>query len=186
MRIAVGRTSYEERLQNEHKKAPAAVLNEGIIGNRVLRTEWGQNALARFDRDVLAQNGARYLIIFEGVNDVNWSASDEEASAEDLIGGISQLVARARAQGITVIAATLTPCADSDGFTEKREQIRLAINRWYQTAGVVDGVIDFDKAVRDPAKPSVLNPAYDSGDHLHPNDAGYAAMAKSIDLRLFR
>ncbi len=174
----------QERLLD--KKVAAAVLNEGIIGNRVLRTEWGQNSLARFDRDVLAQSGARYLIILEGINDINWSTPEEEASADELIAGISQLVARAHAHGIAVIAATLTPCADSDGFSDKKEQIRTAINRWYHTPGLVDGVVDFDAAVRDPSKPSVLNPAYDSGDHLHPNDTGYAAMAKAIDLSLFR
>ena len=176
-----------ERLQKSHNTEQVAVLNEGIVGNRILRSsEYGQSAIARFDRDVLAQTGARYLILFEGINDINWADPDEDASADEVILGISQLVMRAHAHGLTVFAATLTPTGGADGFPEKNDPIRTAINHWYQTSGVVDGVIDFDKVVRDPSKPAALNPAYDSGDHLHPNDAGYKAMADSVDIRLFQ
>jgi len=176
-----------ERLQGIHNKTQIGVLNEGIIGNRVLRAELGQNAIARFDRDVLAQSGARYLIVFEGINDINWSDDPlEDASAEELIVGISQLVERAHTHGITVFGATVTPYGGAEGFSEKGELVRTALNKWYRTAGVVDGVIDFDQVTRDPSKPATLNPLYDSGDHLHPNDAGYEAMAKSIRLSLFQ
>jgi lysophospholipase L1-like esterase len=174
-----------DRLQKNPVTAQAAVLNQGIIGNRILRAELGQAAISRFDRDVLAQSGARYLILLEGINDINWEEPSEDASAEDLIVGITQLVERAHAHGITVFAATLTPYSGSEIFSEKGEQTRIAVNHWYRTAGVVDGVIDFDKATRDPLKPAAFNPAYDSGDHLHPNDAGYKAMADSIDISLF-
>jgi lysophospholipase L1-like esterase len=176
-----------ERLQKSHTPAQVAVLNEGVVGSRVLRSsEFGQSAIARFDRDVLAQSGARYLVLLEGFNDISWADPEEDASADELIAGISQLVERAHAHGITVFAATLTPAGGADGFSEKNELVRTALNHWYQTGGVVDGVIDFDKATRDPAKPAALNPAYDSGDHLHPNDVGYAAMANSVDLSLFQ
>jgi lysophospholipase L1-like esterase len=175
-----------DNLQAGHDTGRVAVLNEGIVGNRVLRTEWGPSAIARFDGDVLAQSGVRYLILLEGINDINWSDPEEEASADELIVGLSQLVERAHAHGIKVFAATLTPFSGSDGFSEKKELTRTAINHWYQTAGVVDGVLDFDKVMRDPSKTAVLNPAYDSGDHLHPNDAGYAALARSIDTGLFQ
>jgi lysophospholipase L1-like esterase len=174
-----------ERLQTSGNTTQVAMLNEGVVGNRVLRTEWGQSAIARFDRDVLAQSGARYLILFEGINDINWSDPSEDASTEDLIVGISQLVERAHSHGITVFAATLIPYGGADGFSEKGELARTALNKWYRTGGVVDGVIDFDKTTRDPSKTSTLNPLYDSGDHLHPNDAGYKAMANAIDLGLF-
>jgi lysophospholipase L1-like esterase len=174
-----------ERLQKSHNTAQVAVLNEGIIGNRVLRNELGSNAIARFDRDVLAQSGARYLILLEGINDIDWLDPSENVSAEELIIGISQLITRAHAHGITVFAATLTPYGGADGFSEKGDLARTALNNWYRTAGVVDGVIDFDKVTRDPSKPTAFNPAYDSGDHLHPNDAGYEAMANSVDISLF-
>jgi lysophospholipase L1-like esterase len=175
-----------ERLQKNPDTAQAGVLNQGIIGNRILRAELGQAAIARFDRDVLAQSGARYLILLESINDINWDDPSEDASAEELIVGITQLVERAHAHGIALIAATLTPYSGAEIFLEKGELTRTTINHWYRTAGVVDGVIDFDKATRDPSKPAAFNPAYDSGDHLHPNDAGYKAMADSIDLKLFR
>jgi lysophospholipase L1-like esterase len=180
-------TDYlSDRLQKIHNKTQIAVLNEGIIGNRILRAELGENAIARFDRDVLTQSGARYLILLEGINDINWTDdSSQNASAEELIAGVSQLIERAHTHGIAVFAATLTPYGGADGFSEKGDLVRTALNQWYRTAGVVDGVIDFDEATRDPSKPARLNPIYDSGDHLHPNDAGYEAMARSIRLSLF-
>jgi lysophospholipase L1-like esterase len=175
-----------ERLQKAPNMAHIGVLNEGIIGNRILHAELGPNAIARFDRDVLAQSGARYLILLEGVNDINWSDDpSQEASTQELIVGISQLVERAHTHGITVIGATITPFVGAEGFPEKNDPVRTALNQWYRTAGVVDGVLDFDEVLRDPSKPSRLNPLYDSGDHLHPNDAGYEAIAKSIRLSLF-
>lgn len=175
-----------ERLQKGHNTTQISVLNQGISGNRVLRNEIGPNAIARFDRDVLGQSGARYLVILEGINDINWDDAAQDASAEELIGGISQLIARAHTHGLIVLAATLTPYAGTEGYSEKGEQVRTALNNWYRTSGAVDGVIDFDKATRDTSKPTAFNPAYDSGDHLHPGDAGYKAMADAVDLSLFQ
>jgi len=181
---------WPDYLADRLQKAPnqqVGVLNEGIIGNRILHAELGPNAIARFDRDVLAQSGARYLILLEGVNDINWSDDpSQEASTQQLIVGISQLVERAHTHGITVIGATITPFVGAEGFPEKNDPVRIALNHWYRTAGVVDGIIDFDQVTRDPSNPTHLNPLYDSGDHLHPNDAGYEAMAKSIRLSLFQ
>lgn len=174
------------RLQKRDRTSRFAVLNEGIIGNRLLRSEWGQSAIARLDRDVIAQSGGRYLVLLEGINDLDWSDASQDATLEDLTLGITQLVKRAHAHGLSVFAATLTPYGGADGFSEKGEVIRVALNNWYRSGCVVDGVIDFDNATRNPKKPSTLNPAYDSGDHLHPNDAGYEAMANAIDVSLFR
>lgn len=173
-----------ERLQKSPAGMRVGVLNEGMIGNRVLRMELGPNAIARFDRDVLAQSGARYLILLEGINDFKWDDPSELASAEELKVGLSQLIERAHAHGMVVLLGTLLPYAGADGFTDDGEQVRSAVNQWIRSGGVADGVIDFDKVMRDPSKPTVLLPAYDSGDHLHPNDAGYKAMADSIDLNL--
>jgi lysophospholipase L1-like esterase len=149
----------------------------------------GQNALARFDRDVLAQSGVRYLIILESINDIgglhNPNRPDYKLTAEDLEQGLGQLVARAHQHGIKVFGATITPYGGAGYSTEKGEQIRQAVNKWILTSGVFDGAIDFDKATRDANHPLAFEPKYDSGDHLHPKDAGYSAMADSIDLSLF-
>jgi lysophospholipase L1-like esterase len=177
------------RLHNNPATANLSVLNEGIGGNCVLITCVGQNALARFDRDVLAQSGVRYLIILESINDIgglhNPNRPDYKLSAEDLEQGLGQLVARAHQHGIKVFGATITPYGGAGYSTEKGEQIRQAVNKWILTSGVFDGAIDFDKATRDANHPLAFEPKYDSGDHLHPKDAGYSAMADSIDLSLF-
>ena len=179
-----------KRLQANPATAHLAVLDEGIGGNCVLVRCVGQNALARFDRDVLAQAGVKYIIVLEGINDIGRlhepNLPDYKLSAEDLEQGLAQLVARAHEHGIRVYGARLTPYKGAGYFTEKGEQIRQAVNQWILTSGVFDGAIDFDKATRDPANPLMFAPQYDSGDHLHPKDAGYAAMADSIDLGLFR
>jgi lysophospholipase L1-like esterase len=178
------------RLQNNSATAHLAVLDEGIGGNCILIRRVGQNALARFDRDVLSQAGVKYVILLEGINDIGVlhtpNQPDYKLTAEDLEQGFAQLAARAHEHGIKVIAATLTPYKGAGYFTEKGEQIRQAFNHWILTSGVFDGTIDFDKATGDPANPLMFAPQYDSGDHLHPKDAGYAAMADSIDLSLFR
>ncbi len=174
------------RLQQQPNAKPIAVLNEGFVGNRLLHnSEWGPNALSRFDRDVLAQTGARYLILLEGFNDLSWLDPDENVKADDVIAGLSQLVTRAHARGLKAIGGTILPCAGSDVCSDKTEPERIAVNNWIRTSGAFDAVIDFEKVMRDPAKPASLNPAYDSGDHIHPNDAGYEAMAKSIDVGIF-
>jgi len=178
------------RLQSNPATAHLAVLDEGIGGNCVLIHCVGQNALARFDWDVLSQAGVKYVIILESINDIgtlhNPNRPNYKLTAEDLEQGLAQFVARAHEHGIRVFGATLTPYKGAGYFTENGEQIRQAINHWILMSGVFDASIDFNKATGDPANPLTFAPQYDSGDHLHPKDAGYAAMADSVDLRLFR
>ncbi|HZU10698.1 MAG TPA: SGNH/GDSL hydrolase family protein [Pseudacidobacterium sp.] len=179
------------RLQADKRTAHLGVLNEGIGGNRVLHDGYGPSALARFDRDVIAQSGVKYLIVLEGINDIGHlkrpeGPEDKPITADDLIFGLSQLVTRAHQHGIKVFGATLTPYVGAGYSTAEGEQIRQAYNQWIRTSGVFDGVIDFDKATQDPAHPDTFLPEYDSGDHLHPKDAGYKAMGDAIDLSLFR
>ena len=148
------------------------------------------NALARFDRDVLAQSGVRYLIVLESTNDIgrfhNPNQPGYRLTAEDLEQGLSQLVSRAHEHGIKVFGATMIPYEGGVYFTGKGEQIRERVNTWILTSGVFDGTTDFDKVTRDPDHPLAIASHFDSGDHLHPKDAGYAAMADAIDLSLFR
>jgi lysophospholipase L1-like esterase len=178
------------RLQSKPSTAHLAVLDEGIGGNCILIPRVGENALARFDRDVLSQAGVKYVIVLEGINDIGMlhtpNLTNYKLTAEDLEQGLAQLVARAHEHGIKVFGATITPYKGAGYFTENGEQIRQAVNHWILTSGVFDAAIDFDKAAGDPASPLTLSPQYDSGDHLHPKDAGYAAMADSIDASLFR
>ena len=177
------------RLQADKKTADLGVLNEGIGGNRVLHDGYGPSALARFDRDVIAQSGVKYLIILEGINDIGRLKDPHEPgdniTADDLIFGLTQLATRAHQHGIKVFGATLTPYLPTGYSSPQGEQVRQAYNQWIRTSGVFDGVIDFDKITQDPANPSTFLPAYDSGDHLHPGDAGYKAMGDAIDLSLF-
>ncbi|HKI95238.1 MAG TPA: SGNH/GDSL hydrolase family protein [Gemmatimonadales bacterium] len=176
-------------LQAVHALDRLAVLNEGISGNRVLHDHDGQDALARFDRDVLREPGARYVIVLEGINDIGFSSfpeyRDQDVSAAAIIAGYEQLIARAHEMGLTIYGATLTPYEGCDYYTAAGEAKREAINRWIRTGGAFDGVIDFDEVTRDPAHPTRYLPKYDSGDHLHPGDAGYRAMGQAIDLALF-
>ena len=178
------------RLQSNAATANLAVLNEGIGGNCVLVHCVAQNALARFDRDVLSQAGVKYVIVLESINDIGRlhepNLPNYKLTAEDLEQGLSQLVARAHEHGIKVIGATLTPYKGAGYFTEKGEQIRQAVNHWILTSGIFDGSVDFDKVTQDPANPLMFAPQFDSGDHLHPKDPGYAAMAEAIDLSLFK
>jgi lysophospholipase L1-like esterase len=173
------------------------VLDAGIGGNRILHdaanVRFGVNALARFDRDVLAQAGVKYLIILEGINDLGHAGSsapvEETVTTEELIAGLRQLIERAHEKGIKVFGATLTPFEGTTFqgyFTSEKEQKRKALNDWIRNGKAFDGVIDFEKAVRDPQNPDRMLAAYDGGDHLHPGDAGYKAMADSVDLTLFR
>lgn len=178
------------RLQANPKTAHLAVLNEGISGNRLLHDRTGPDALSRVNRDVLAQSGVKYVIILEGINDIGSVARPREPgddiTAQDITFALSQLITRAHTHGIKVIGATLTPYMGAGYASPKGEQIRQAVNHWIRTSGAFDAVIDFDKVTRDPAEPSMFLPAYDSGDHLHPNDAGYKAMGSAINLSLFR
>ena len=177
------------RLQADKKTATYGVLNEGIGGNRILHDVTGPSALARFDRDVIAQSGVRYVIILEGINDIGHAADPVKPydiiTADDLIAGYTQLIERAHTHGIKVIGATLTPYTGAKYMSPAGEQMRQALNAWIRKTTLLDGVIDFEKATQDPANSSMYLPAYDSGDHLHPKDAGYKAMGESIDLKLF-
>jgi lysophospholipase L1-like esterase len=154
------------------------VLNQGIAGNRVVEGGRGPTAQARFDRDVLAQTGVTHVIVLEGIND----SSNTVFQADRIIAGHHQMIERAHAKGLKIYGATLTPA----GSTGIREANRQAVNAWIRTSGEYDSVIDFDEVTRDPNNPTFFLPIYDSGDHLHPNDAGYEAMADAIDLKLFK
>ena len=169
------------------RKGPGfAVLNAGISGNRVLSDGAGVSALARFDKDVLMQTGATHVVVMEGINDIGLARNNPSPGAGDLIAAHKQLVERARARGLKIYGATLTPFEGAAYFTPEGEAKRQALNDWIRTSGTYDGVIDFDKATRDPAAPTKFLPTYDSGDHLHPNDAGYTAMGNAVDLALFK
>ena len=181
-----------QRLQGNVVLRDLGVANQGISGNRVLSEGFGPNALSRFDRDVLSRPGVRSVILLEGINDIglpNLSAVLPNAgaapSAEGIIAGYRQLIARARANDVLIFGGTLTPYEGALYHTAEGEAKRGAVNAFIRESGEFDGVIDFDAAVRDPANPLRLLPAYDSGDHLHPSDAGYASMAAAVDLRLF-
>jgi lysophospholipase L1-like esterase len=179
---------------------PLGVLNAGIIGNRILHdapqvaVELGVNGLARFDRDALDQPGVKYVIVLEGIVDIGLPgtqfAPSEAVSVDDLIAGMKQLIERAHDRGVKVFGATETPfsgAATIPGiFSAEKEAQRKALNQWIRSSHAFDGVIDFEKVVLDPANPERIRPAWDSGDHLHPNDAGYQAIANSIDLALFK
>ena len=163
------------------------VVDAGIDGNRVLLNGYGPNAVARVDWDVLGRSGVRALIVLESVNDIGRFETDHQPYAdlaERLEAGLAQLAAQAHQHGIRVLAGTLTPYQESAYYSAAGEQVRQAVNRWIRTTHMVDGVVEFDKAVRDPGNPLHYAPKYDSGDHLHPNDAGYKAMAGAIDLSL--
>ena len=180
-----------KRLQADPRTVSLGVLNEGIGGNRVLHDVTGPSALARLDRDVIAQTGVKYLVIMEAINDIGHAADPDPAkrydiiTAEDLIAGYSQLARRAHTHGIKVIGATLTSYVGAKYQSDAGEAMRQAVNAWIRTTPEFDGVIDFDKVTVDPAHPGVFLPAYDSGDHLHPKDAGYQAMGAAVDLNLF-
>lgn len=177
------------RLQADPQLRATGVLNAGISGNRLLHDGTGPSALARFDRDVLSQDGVRYLIILEGINDIGNSTrageSDAPVTAGKIIAGYIQLVERAHAHGILVYGATITPFLGAGYQTAAGEAMRQTVNSWIRTPGHVDGIIDFDEITNDPKKPGHLLPAYDAGDHLHPSDTGYKAMGDAIDLQLF-
>ncbi|HEY4213746.1 MAG TPA: SGNH/GDSL hydrolase family protein [Steroidobacteraceae bacterium] len=185
---------------NAGSSGPWGVVNMGISGNQVLNDGAGQSALARFDRDVLSVPGARAVVIFEGVNDLGisygvrppgggrpgFAAPAEKVTRESMIAGYRQLIARAHEKGLKVIGATITPYGGAGYYSAEGDAVREAINQWIRTGGEVDGVMDFDAAMRDPAKPTQIKDGFHAGDHLHGSDAGYTAMAAGIDLKLFR
>jgi lysophospholipase L1-like esterase len=171
------------RLRQNEPTAKIAVLNQGIGGNSVLAGGNGPTALMRFERDVLAQAGVRWVVVFHGVNDIG--VATDQSVANQLIDAYQQLVADARSSGIRAYGVPILPFGGSSYDTPDHEAVRQTVNAWIRAAGHFDAVIDFEATVRDPSNPTRLLPAYDDGDHLHLNAAGYQAMAGSIDLGLF-
>ncbi len=172
-----------------NKKTKAlAVVNEGIGGNRILHEGAGPSALDRFDRDVLSQPGVAYVIMLEGINDIgNMHRGPADAiTTQQLVDAFTTLANRAHAKGVKFIAATMTPYNGAKYYSDDGEQIRQQVNTFLRASKLVDGVVDFDKATRDPDHPDRLLPKYDHGDHLHPSDAGYAVMGAAINVKLFR
>lgn len=175
-----------------------AVLNAGISGNRVLTSSpcFGQNALARLGRDVLAQSGIESVILFEGTNDIgqpdtrtlenNPCLTRIQVSADEIVAGYQQIIARTHARGLKIFGATILPYQGYGAWTERGEAKRIAVNKWIRTSGAFDGVVDFDAALRDAANPARMATQFDSGDHLHPGPAGQEAMGNAVDLALFR
>jgi lysophospholipase L1-like esterase len=166
------------------------VLNRGISANSMLKDYptallAGRSTLERFDRDVLSAAGVRYLVALIGINDICYSSGVNPIPASDLVAGYRQLIMRAQARGITIIGATLPPFEGFVYYTPAREGVRRAVNDWMRTSGEFDALLDTEAALRDPARPTRVLPAYDSGDHLHPNDAGYQAIANAVPLAPF-
>ena len=183
----------ERRLDTRANGSSLSVVDAGIEGNRVLNPSLccGQSALVRFGRDVLGQAGVREVIVLEGVNDIGFGSSSSplavprvQVSAQQLIAGYEQLIARAHAARLKIFGATITPFKGSQHWTAAGEATRDAVNAWIRHSGAFDGVIDFAHAVADPRDPERLNPRYDDGDHLHMDDAGYQAMADAINLAM--
>jgi lysophospholipase L1-like esterase len=179
---------FPDFLAGRLRPSGRAVVNAGISGNRVLDDLGGASALARFDRDVLAQSGARDVIFTEGINDIGMDSFGEDVPVDRIVEGHRQIIVRAHAAGLRIFAGTLTPYGGATSpirWSEAGERKRQALNQWIRASHEYDGVIDFDAALRDAADPSRLSTKFDSGDHIHPNDAGYEAMAAAVDLALF-
>ena len=179
---------FARRLFNDTDTAKFAIANAGISGNRVTtegNARFGQNLQARFERDVLALSNVSHMILMEGINDIGMSPRGELISADEVIAGYKQIIARAHARGIKIIGATLTPYEGAAYYTAEGELVRQEVNRFIRDGGAFDGIIDFEKAVQDPSHPSRILPSY-TEDNLHPNDAGYKVMADAVDLSLFR
>jgi lysophospholipase L1-like esterase len=167
---------------------PRGISNQAIAGNRVLSYGmqiFGESALTRFDRDVLSVPNVGWMTILEGINDIGMGAANPPSAAQ-ITAGYRQLIARAHDKGIKVIAATLLPYEGARYYTEAGETVRQAVNTWIRTSGEFDGVIDFDGVMRDPANPKKMKADLQSGDWLHPNDAGYKVMGDAVDLALFK
>jgi lysophospholipase L1-like esterase len=184
------------RLDARYGAAAPGVLDEGIGGNRILTGSacYGQSGLARFSRDVLGQPGVRDVILLEGINDINFGqgpgtgcmAPGDDVSAAQIIDGYKTLIAQAHAHGLKIFGCTLTPYEGAFAWSPGGQAKWDAVNHWIRASGAFDGVIDFARVLQDPAYPDYLSPAYNSGDGLHPNDAGYAAMADAINLALLK
>ena len=182
-------TLLAKRLRENESTAHVAVVNQGISGNQVLRDGAGISALARLDRDVLTRPGVKWVILLEGINDINIRTrpnGTNPLTADELIWGYRQIIERCHEHGIKVIGATLTPSEGVPTYSELGEQVRVAANRWIRTKGNFDAVVDLEAALRDPQHPAKLKPEVDSGDHIHPNDIGNQAMADAFDLGVFK
>lgn len=178
-----------KRLNTSPGTRQISVINQGISGNQVLRDGAGISALARFDRAVLSIAGVKWVILLEGINDINfrsWNEGPEGLTASDLISGYKQIIDRSHAHGIKVIGATLTPEEGVPTMSERGEKIRQTVNEWIRTCRLFDAVVDFDAIIMDPSRPIRMRPEFDPGDHIHPNDAGNQAMADAFDLNLFK
>ena len=179
-----------ERLQATPGFENWSVINTGISGNRVLRAGAGDAALARFTEDVLSRPGARWVIVLEAINDINMSImpgmpASQATSAPEIIAGLDQLITRAHLHGLKIAGGTIMPTKGLFFYSEEGEAMRAQVNEWIRTSGRFDAVIDFDAATRDPADPLRINPAFDPGDHVHPNNEGNRAMAQAIELAIF-
>ena len=179
------------RLADRQGGRPMGVMNQGLGGNRILHDLRGDSGLRRFDRDVLAQPGVTHAIVMLGTNDLRnrIAKPEQEVTAEQMIAGLTQMARRAQTRGIKLIGATLTPFGNetfmANAWNPTRETHRVAFNSWLREGGVVDGVVDFDLALRDPECPTQMLPIYDCGDGLHPSDRGYCHMGDAINLSLF-
>jgi len=173
------------RLAARKDTANIAVGNMGISGNKVLRDGAGVSAVARFDRDVLSQSGVKWVMLLEGINDIGTGRPTDPITVDDLTGAYRQMIDEAHTHGIQVIGCTLTPFLGAPYKREAGEPIREGVNSWIRTSGAFDAVVDFDAAVRDPNDPTKVRAEFDPGDHLHPNDAGYQAMADAVNLAIF-
>lgn len=179
---------FARRIFSDKSMKNFAIVNAGISGNRVTTEEnslFGENLQARFERDVLALSNVSHIVLMEGINDIGMSSASKLISAEAIIAGYRQIIARAHADGIEIIGATLTPYEGAAYYTPEGEVVRQAVNAFIRDSGEFDGVIDFEKAVQDPSHPSRILPAF-TEDNLHPNDIGYKAMADIVDTSLFQ
>jgi lysophospholipase L1-like esterase len=178
---------WPDLLAQRFANKPVAVINAGISGARLLKDRMGTNALARFDDDVLNQPGIASVIVLMGINDIGWAGSIDKGAeipkTEALITAYRQLIARAHLHGIRIVGGTLLPFEGAPYYTLEKEKVRQSLNQWIRTSGEFDAVADFDALLRDPTHPGRLLPAFDIGDHLHPNDAGSQAMADGLDLK---
>ena len=181
-------TLLAKRLNATPGTKQISVINQGISGNQVLRDGAGISALARFDRDVLSIAGVKWVILLEGINDINlrgWMDGPDDLTGDELIAGYKQIIERSHTHGIKVAGATLTPEEGVPTMSERGEKIRQTVNEWIRTSGEFDAVVDFDAIIRDPSRPIRMKPEFDPGDHIHPNDAGNQAMADAVELTLF-
>ncbi len=179
------------RMNAEQKSSGMAAVSAGISGNQILKSMMGPAALSRVDRDVFSIPGLGYVVLLEGINDIGFSGKTPFGAGaslplEDLLTGYKQIAVRAHTRGVKIFVGTLLPAEGAFYFSDDKEKLRHAVNAWIRTSKDFDGVIDFDAVIRDPAHPTRMKAGFDSGDHLHPNSAGYRVMGEAINLSMFR